>query len=716
MNLLFDEESQKLILQAKKVMLELKHPYVGSEHLFLAILNFSELSITNTLNSYGITYDKFKDELIRIVGLGSKENNWFLFTPLLKRIINNATYYSKDSNRIITPHSLLVSILQEGDGVANRILIGMNIDLNVLYDKFMTTNYLILNDKLLLDDLGINMNKAGLEGKYDPVIGRDRQIEKLIQILLRKNKNNPLLIGEAGVGKTAIVEELAHKIALGDVPLRLKNKMIYNVSMSVLVAGTKYRGEFEERINKIIKEVINNKNIILFIDEVHTLVGAGGAEGAIDASNIIKPYLARGDFQIIGATTSNEYSNFIEKDKALDRRFQKVYVAEPNDNEVINILKELSKIYGEFHNVRIPQELLNNFVELSNKYLKYGRQPDKVIDLLDEVCTYCSSINNTHDIELNAYEKEIKVVEQKKNDAILKRDFKNALLLRDKELKIRNDYNELLLSKNSQNMKKEVQLDDIYKIIFDKTGILLGDRFLTSLSATKKILKKKIFGQNNVITKAFSIMEEQYFKNSEMPLSFLLVGKSGVGKTYFVKTFAENMCDSNSFIKIDLNEYSDTTSINKLVGTPLGYAGYNEKSKILEEVRLHPFSIILFKNIDSCASNVLDILCQMLDTGYISNSHGEKIWFSNTIVFFTSSVANHNFGFKDKPSGGINNLIYKRVSNILEFDDIDKNTIIKQLYNRGIKQDNTDRILEEIDYKNNGYKNFDEVVNKYLVN
>ena len=327
----FSEDAQKILLMAKKEMLELKHPYVGSEHLLLAILHNKDLVITQLLEEYGITYKKYKDEIIKVIGIGKTYNNWFLYTPLLKRIIENAILECRDEESTVTVERLFISLLEEGDGVANRILMGMNIDVDVLYEKF-SDKIIVHSGKrsknLYIEEFAVDLNKKYIEDGFDPVVGRDDKVDRLIEVLLRRTKNNPLLIGEAGVGKTAIVEELVRRIVNGRVPKKLENNRVFSISMSCLISGTKYRGEFEERINKIISEVEREPNVILFIDEIHTLVGAGGAEGAIDASNILKPYLARGKIRVIGATTSDEYKKYLEKDKALDRRFQKIYIEE----------------------------------------------------------------------------------------------------------------------------------------------------------------------------------------------------------------------------------------------------------------------------------------------------------------------------------------------------------------------------------------------------
>ena len=714
MNLLFDEDSQKLIVMAKKEMSELKHPYVGSEHLLLAILKNDKLEVTKLLNKYGINYLDYRKEIIKVIGVGTKSNNLFLFTPLLRRVINNATYYSADSNRVVTPNSLLISILQEGEGVANRILIGMDIDLEAIYNKLINSSNYYKNDQsFLLDELAVNMNKYSENGKYDPVIGRDVQVERLIQILLRKNKNNPLLIGEAGVGKTAIVEELARRIVIGDVPSKLRNKMIYNISMSVLVAGTKYRGEFEERINKIIKEVTTNKNIILFVDEIHTLVGAGGAEGAIDASNIIKPYLARGDFQIIGSTTNIEYNNSIAKDKALDRRFQKIYISEPNEDETIEIISNLKNIYEDYHNITIPTNLVAPLVKLSNNYILYGRQPDKAIDLLDEAAAYCSSFTDKYNKKLDSLDKKIKFKEKEKNAAILNRLFADALLLRKEELSLRNKYNKLKFNEKSSINKMQLQIEDIYRVIFEKTGIPIGERLYFLLNKARKNMKSVCLKKNKLIDETIDYIKNNYLL-SNRPLSFLFVGKSGVGKTFFVEELAKNICEPDSFIKIDLSEYSNNNSINKMFDPSLSFTNQNNRYTFLDKIKLHPFSIILFKNVNMCADNIYEMLVNLLINGYLTNGLGEKIFFSNSIIIFTTTINCNKLGFNNGNTENNNDLSLK-VSKVLKFRDVTKKDVVKLLSNSmNIANINIEALLVDIDYENYGYKKVYEYLKKNI--
>ena len=387
----FTEEARKVLIEAKNEMQNLKHPYVGSEHLLLAILKYNK-EIKDKLRDYNLTYDKLKSQIIKIIGVGSKKNDYFLYTPLLKRIIETSMIDSRENNNgCVTVNHLFSAILEEGEGVAIRIMLGMNLDLDELYHHFTPK---IINtkkgEKLIIDEIGVDLTKQAIENEIDPVVGRDDEIKRILEILSRRKKNNPILIGDAGVGKTAIVEELSRLISIGEVPRNLKNKRIISVDMASTVAGTKYRGEFEERIHKMLDELENNDNIILFIDEIHTIVGAGGAEGAIDASNIFKPALARNKMRLIGATTTEEYKKFIENDRALERRFQKVYIGEPKYDKLKEILLKIKKIYENYHHVLIKDDLIDLIIELSNKYIYDRKQPDKAIDILDEVCAHVS--------------------------------------------------------------------------------------------------------------------------------------------------------------------------------------------------------------------------------------------------------------------------------------------------------------------------------------
>ena len=393
----FSEEAQKVLLGAKREMKALKHPYVGSEHLVLSILK-NNPDLKKKLGDFHITYDSFYQQIIEQIGMGKEENEWFLFTPLLKRVIETAILFAKEANNgEVTSDQLFLAILEEGEGVAVRIFSQMNVDITELQEYF--SNKMIIRKKkggkkLIIEEFGVDLTKEATMNRLDPVIGREDELTRLMEILCRRTKNNPLLIGDAGVGKTAIVEELARRIVTKDVPEKLVGKRILSVSIASLVAGTKYRGEFEERITKMLSEIEKDDTILLFIDEIHTLMGAGGAEGAIDAANIFKPALARGNLHLIGATTTEEYKQSIEKDKAIDRRFQCVFVEEPTDETVYQILTKLRPLYEQYHQVQVSDSILKSIISLTNRYVNFRKQPDKSLDILDEVCARVSLSKN----------------------------------------------------------------------------------------------------------------------------------------------------------------------------------------------------------------------------------------------------------------------------------------------------------------------------------
>lgn len=707
MNLYFDEISQKLIVNAKKEMFELKHPYVGSEHLLLAILHDTDLEVTKMLNSYGIYYKRFREELITVVGIGKKSNDWFLFTPLLKRIITNATFYSKDQDHIVTPNSLLISILNEGDGVANRIMLGMNIDLESLYEKFIDVD--INNDIITckrLDEIAINMNEMACNNKYDLVIGRDDSIDMLIQVLLRKNKNNPLLIGEAGVGKTAIVEELAKRIVLGNVPESLKNIIIYNVSMSSLVAGTKYRGEFEEKMKELINEVSNNNNIILFIDEVHTIMGAGGAEGAIDASNILKPYLARGEIKIIGATTNYEYEKYIEKDKAFDRRFQKIYIKEPNKNEVLEIIGKLKNIYEKYHHVLLKKEVIKKIVDYSFECISYGRQPDKAIDLLDEVCSYVAFKNNNSDNKLLIYEEKIRNIKNKKNDLIIRHDFKKALEYKEKELELNNEYNNYLLKKSSDKKNKIISLSDLECVMYKKGNIQKREIFKKKIIKSKRELKRIVFGQDKVINELVkSLLKYDYITNME-PMMFLLIGKNGCGKTFLLDKIVSLIFDDVNCIKINMQDYQNEYAVSQLFGEGVN----NNYHTVFHSLKENSFSVIILEDIDNAHPSILKRIIKTITSGYIKVLNHELLSINKCIIFITMNNIDDKIGFMDNRLSNYYDKLLSRIINKIYFNDINEDIITLYINNYLSNYSLSDRekivilknIIDKSDYEING--------------
>lgn len=746
----FTEETRRILTNARKEMYELKHPYIGSEHLLLAILK-EKNDISKKLAEYKLDYEKLKSEIIKIVGIGSKASEWFLYTPLLKRIIENSIIDSKENNNgCVTIEHLFASMLEEGEGVAIRIMLGMNIDLDELYSDFscklVNRNKGKKNKKLLLEELGTDLTKKALNSELDPVIGRDQEIKRVLEILSRRTKNNPLLIGEAGVGKTAIVEELSKMIASGEVPLSLKNKRIISLDMATAVAGTKYRGEFEERIRKILKEIEENDDIILFIDEIHTLVGAGGAEGAIDASNIFKPALARGKLRCIGATTIDEYKKFIETDSALERRFQKVMVEVPNKETVREILMKLKNIYEKFHLVVINDEIIDLIIDLSEKYIYDRNQPDKAIDLLDEVCAKVSLTESKEFKKYNSLTKELQQVLKNKNNAIIDSKFDEAANYKEKENILMDKINKLELTLYKKDKYNVVTKDDVARVVNIKTKIpvyeLLSDN-ISVIDTLEKNLKENIVGQNKAIDNVVKIAKriKLGFNDENLCYAMLFCGPSGIGKTNLAKTFGENLVGKENVIKLDMGEYAEDHSISKIIGAPPGYVGYSDNKNVLETIRNKPYSVLILDEIEKAAPNIINLFFQILDDGKIKDSCGREIRFDNVTIIMTS-----NIGFNDIEIGfnkNSNDVVLtklkeyfslpfiNRIDNViifnkLAYDDIYKITTQKLNYLKNkyskkkiklrFSKDLIENIVKESNYEEFGARKIDKIIKDKVEN
>ena len=688
----FSEEAQNILVKAKLEMLELKHPYIGTEHLVLSMLNHSE-KIKEKLSSYHLDYEIFKKEIIKVLGIGEKDDSLFLYTPLLKKVINSAILDSKDNNDgLVTTEHLFSSLLEEGEGVAIRIFLSMGIDINAMYEEFATS--LIKkakpkkNRKLLIEELGINLNEKVMSNLTDPVIDREKEIERILEILCRRTKNNPILIGNAGVGKTAIVEELAKRIVTNEVPDYLKNKKIISLDMATTVAGTKYRGEFEERMRKILNEIETNDDIILFIDEIHTLVGAGGAEGAIDASNILKPALARGHLRCIGATTVEEYKKFIEKDKALERRFQKVNIEEPSYEKTLEILTKLKPIYEKFHKVILQPELLDEIVKLSAKYIYDRSEPDKSIDIMDEACSKVSIKETKIDKEITSLELEIDKLAKLKNSYIIENNIDKAYTYRKKEIVLQEKLDNLLL--NSIRKNKIVSIEDVANVIHTKTQIPVYEILKDDVKVVKNIekqLRDNIVGQDEAIKNLIDITKRIKFgyKSENKCSSFLFVGPSGTGKTALSKIYADFLVGGKNLIRLDMSEYADATSVNKILGSAPGYLGYDDNKNILEEIKNKPYSVILLDEIEKAHPQVINLFYQILDDGLIKDSKGNMIKFNNNIIIMTSNIGyeKNNVGFNNKTESTIltelkNELslsFVNRIDNIILFNHLTEENI-----------------------------------------
>lgn len=742
----FSEEAQNILVKAKLEMLELKHPYIGTEHLVLSMLSHSK-KIKEKLSSYHLDYEIFKKEIIKVLGIGEENNSLFLYTPLLKKVINSAILDSKDNNDgVVTTEHLFSSLLEEGEGVAIRIFLSMGIDINAMYVEFATSLVKKVkpkkNRKLLIEELGINLNEKAKNNLTDPVIDRDKEIERVLEILCRRTKNNPILIGNAGVGKTAIVEELAKRIVKNEVPDYLKNKKIISLDMATTVAGTKYRGEFEERMKKILNEIETNDDIILFIDEIHTLVGAGGAEGAIDASNILKPALARGHLRCIGATTVEEYKKFIEKDKALERRFQKVNIEEPSYEKTLEILTKLKPIYEKFHKVILQPELLEDIVKLSAKYIYDRSEPDKSIDIMDEVCSRVSIKETKIDKEITSLELEIDKLDKLKNSYIIENNIDKAYTYRKKEIVLQEKLNNLMLNINRNN--KIVTIKDVANVIHTKTQIPVYEILKDDAKVVKNIekqLRDNIVGQDEAIKNLIDITKRIKFgyKSDNKCISFLFVGPSGTGKTALSKIYANLLVGGKNLIRLDMSEYADVTSVNKIVGSAPGYVGYDDNKNILDEIKNKPYSVILLDEIEKAHPQVINLFYQILDDGLIKDSKGNTIKFNNNIIIMTSNIGyeKNNVGFNNKVESTVLNELknelslpfVNRIDNIILFNHLteenirniikNKINVLKKKYaNVTIKigKNAVNEIVELSNYYDFGARKVDKIIKSKLEN
>lgn len=737
----FSEEAQRVLVDAQKEMSELKHPYIGSEHLLLAILKNNQ-DLVNKFKKYKITYKSFKEELINLVGIGDNTPDLLLYSTTLKTILENVIIESRETGDEISVNELLLSLLNEGEGKAIRILLSLGVDINKLYSDISEKRKIKQkkSKKLIVEELGVDLTKRAKNNELDPVIGRDIELNRVIEILSRRTKNNPLLIGEAGVGKTAIAEELARRIVSGNVPMPLKNKRIISVDMACTVAGTKYRGEFEERIKKMVKELEDNDDVIIFIDEIHTLVGAGGAEGAIDASNILKPALARGKLKLIGATTISEYKKFIEKDNALDRRFQKVFVEEPDKSNLKNILMNLKSIYEAYHGVKIEEKLIDKIIELSDRYIYDRCEPDKSIDILDEVCTKVSLKEAKEEKEIIKLSDCLAKIQKEKNNAIINQNYDKAYSLKEDEEELQSKINKLKLDYMRKEKVKKVKLKDIVEVVSSKTKIPINEiskDYITSINEIEKTLKENIIGQDEAIDKLIDISKKIKLgiKDKNKSYSVLFCGTTGTGKTYLSKLFAENLVGKNNVIKLDMSEYSESISINKIIGSPAGYVGYDDNKNILEEIRNKPYSVLILDEIEKAHKSVLNFFLNILDEGNCKDSSGKTVRFDNVLIIMTSNayVSKSLMGFnKNTTNNSLEDFFSKEFINRIDeivpfnkFTEEDINKIIIKEANKCYKKYNSEniisldminRIIKESNYEEYGVRKLCKAVRKEIEN
>ena len=662
----FTARAEKAIEIANEIALELGHNYIGTEHLFYGLAKEGTGVASQVLKNQNITDEDILREIEMLIGTGEPltQNDSMGFTPRSKRVIENAFVEARrlGSEFIGTEH-LLIGIMREGDSVAARIMIDLNIDPRKLYNEIvkvlnedgMDANSAVSSDRNsgsfnstpTLNQFGSDLTKQAREGKLDPVIGRKSEIDRVIQILSRRTKNNPCLIGEPGVGKTAVVEGLAEKIVADDVPEMLKNKRVVTLDISGMVAGAKYRGDFEERIKKCLSEVKKAGDVILFIDEIHTIVGAGSAEGAVDAANILKPLLARGEVQVVGATTLNEYRKYIEKDSALERRFSPVTVGEPTEEETIKILEGLRDKYEAHHNVKITEGAIKAAVDLSIRYINDRYLPDKAIDLMDEAASRVKMRTYTMPDSIKEIEEKIATLDKEKEEAIRVQDFEKAASLRDKENEQKDKLEKEKKKWQSKNSKNVLNLteEDIAEVIASWTKIPVNKITQDEnekLKHLEETLHKRVIGQNEAVEAVSKAIRRGRvgLKDPNRPIgSFLFLGPTGVGKTELSKALAEALFgNEDAMIRVDMSEYMEPHSVAKLIGSPPGYVGYDEGGQLTEKIRRKPYSVILFDEIEKAHPDVMNMLLQILDDGRLTDATGRTVNFKNTVIIMTSNV------------------------------------------------------------------------------
>ncbi len=654
----FTERARRVIILAQEEAKRLNHSAVGTEHILLGIIREGEGVASKVLESLNISPDRVRAEIESAIGRGERTPyEEVAFTPRAKKVLELALDEARrlGHNYIGTEH-LLLGLIREGEGVAARVLEAMGADLErvraqvvYLLGEEGTTAYTKQSSKTpTLDEFGRDLTKLARENKLDPVIGREREIERVIQVLSRRTKNNPALIGEPGVGKTAITEGLAQRIVRGDVPEVLRNKRVVQLDLAALVAGTKYRGEFEERMKKVMDEIRKAQSeVVLFVDELHTLVGAGAAEGAIDASNILKPALARGELQCIGATTLDEYRKYVERDAALERRFQPILVSEPTVEQTIEILKGLRERYEAHHGVTISDEALVAASTLAEKYIADRFLPDKAIDLMDEASSKIRLQASFLPQEVRQAVEKVERVRREKEEAIKNQDFEKAAQFRDKERVLRQKLEELESSWKREKGRdiSTVTAEDIADVVSSWTGIpvtRLVEEETERLLKMEESIHERIVGQEEAVSAVAKAVRRARtgLKDPRRPVgSFIFLGPTGVGKTELARALAEFLFgDENALIRIDMSEYSERHTISRLVGSPPGYVGYEEGGQLTEQVRRRPYSVVLFDEIEKAHPEIFNVLLQILDDGRLTDAQGRAVDFKNAVIIMTSNV------------------------------------------------------------------------------
>ena len=655
----FTDDAQRVLSFAQEAALELGHDYVGTEHVLIGLIKVKNGVAAKALNELGLSAETIIEDVEEHIGRGNKKASSVYMTPRVKHVLELAVEVANHMNHnyVGTEH-ILLGLLSDGGGVAVGILRNHNIRANDIVDTIRTI--LGSSDSAShsgedrkdnsslgeLADFSTDLNESAKQGKIDPVIGRDKEIARVIQILSRRTKNNPVLIGEPGVGKTAIAEGLAQRIVNGNVPEILRNKRIISLSISSMLAGAKYRGEFEERLKKAIDEVQKHDDMIIFIDEIHTLVGAGATEGAMDAANILKPALARGEFQVIGATTLDEYKKYIEKDAALERRFQPVLVGEPSDEDALEILKGLRDRYEAFHKAKITDEALEAAVSLSSRYITDRFLPDKAIDVVDEAASKVRMKVFSAAPDVKALETQLADVKKEKEAAVTAQEFEKAAEMRDEEKRIEKEINDKKkAAKENSDAKLVVTDEDIASVVAQWTGIpvsKIAQEESESLLHLEEELHKRVIGQDEAVVAVSKAVRRARagLKDPKRPIgSFLFLGPTGVGKTELARALAVALFgDETAMIRLDMSEYMEKHTVSRLVGAPPGYVGYEEGGQLTDAVRRKPYSVILLDEVEKAHADFFNILLQVLDDGRLTDSQGRTVDFRNTVIIMTSNL------------------------------------------------------------------------------
>lgn len=691
----FTERANKAILLSQEIAQHYGQNYVGTEHLLLALIHEGGGVAVKVISNLGFNPKVVKDKIAKLLTPVDKKENLLGFTPRMKRVfeLSFAEARGMGHNYVGTEH-LLLGLIREGEGLAAKVLVEVGINLEKIREQIL--NHLNegrgqitgkpkepnrRKDTPSLNKYGRDLNQLATEEKIDPVIGREKEIQRVIQVLSRRTKNNPCLIGEPGVGKTAVAEGLAQKIVEGNVPETLRDKRIVSLDIGSLIAGSKYRGEFEDRLKKIMEELRQAGDVILFIDEMHTIVGAGAGEGSIDAANILKPALARGELQTIGATTLDEFKKHIEKDAALERRFQPIIVEEPNIDDTIQILLGLRDKYEAHHRVKITGEAIKAAAELSNRYIMDRQLPDKAIDLIDEAASKVRLSIFTVPPDVKDLEEKLEQLAKEKEEAVSLQDFERAAKIRDEENSTKETLEELHKNWDSKNQSTEAVVTDeeIAQIVGSWTGVpvtKLKEDESERLLNLEEILHKRVIGQEEAIKSVSKAMRRARvgLKDPKRPIgSFIFLGPTGVGKTELSKALAEAMFgDENSMIRVDMSEYMEKHTVSKLIGSPPGYVGYDEGGQLTEKIRRRPYSVILFDEIEKAHPDVFNMLLQILDDGRLTDAKGRTVNFKNTIIVMTSNVGAHTIrkqrtlGFAANEGDMVKNEYEKMKENIID--------------------------------------------------